>query len=221
MRTLLFCTAYAESPEVWENRYLPWHQHYFNSSLKVNNLLIVDDASPTRPDFLSENEYHRFENRLGRQAAHVYPGWYRSFSYGVLSGFDKGFDKIIHAESDAFLLSDRIIEFVNSIESGWHTFWAPQHNLHESALQVICRDQYNSAKNFLNVIYDSYSGICMDSILPYTHVHKHFTGDRYGDYLDHIPQDVDYSCQTRPGWITRFKANEKALLQKLQTEDPR
>lgn len=212
MRTLLFCTAYAESPEVWENRYKPWYFHYLKSSLKVNNLLIVDDGSPSEPNFLEKNEYHRFEDRLGRQAAHVYPGWYRSFSYGVINGIEKGFDKIIHAESDAFLLSEPLIEFVNSLDSGWHTFWCPLHNMHESAIQIICKDQFGAAKNFLGPSYDAYSGICMDGILPYTQAHKHFKGDRFGEYLEEIPKDSDYACQTRPGWITKFSSNDKTLL---------
>ncbi len=208
MRTLLFCTAYADSPEVWGNRYLPWYQYYSQSSLRVNNLLVIDDGSPTQPDFLQENEYHRFSDRLGRQAAHVYPGWYRSFSYGVLNGISKGFDKIIHAESDAFFFSDRIKDFVNSIDSGWHTFWCPKHNLHESALQVICKDQFTPAKIFLNAHYSAYSGSCLDGMFPYTHVHKNFVGDRYGEYLEGIPKDADYACQTRPGWLNKFLSND-------------
>ena len=208
MKTLLFCTAYADSPEIWENRYFPWYNYYANSNLRADNLLIIDDGSPTQPNFLSENEYYRFPDRLGRQAAHVYPGWYRSFSHGVLNGIDKGFDKIIHAESDAFILSDRIIDFVNSIDSGWHTFWCYCHNMHESAIQVICRDQFDPAKIFLNTPYSAYSGSCIDGILPYTNVHKNFAGDRYGEYLDEIPKHVDYACQTRPGWISKFLSND-------------
>jgi len=208
MKTLLFCTAYADSPEIWENRYFPWYNYYSNANLHADNLLVVDDGSPTQPNFLSGNEYHRFPDRLGRQEVHVYPGWYRSFSHGVLNGINNGFDKIIHAESDAFLLSDRAIDFVNSLDFGWHTFWCHCHNMHESAIQVICGDQFTHAKNFLNVPYGAYSGHCIDGMFPYTHVHKNFVGDRYGEYLEEIPKDADYACQTRPGWLNKFLAND-------------
>lgn len=205
MRTLLFCTAYAESEEIWKTRYLTWYNHYRKASLQVSSLQILDDGSPTQPDFLTDNEYFRFSDRLGRQAYLVYPGWYRSFSFGIIQAIRKGYDKIIHCESDAFVLSGRATEFINSLESGWHTFWCPKHEWPESAIQVICKDQFEKATNFLNVPYSTYVGSLMDKELPYTEVHKEFIGDRYGETNQEIPIDADFSCQTSLAMLEKWK----------------
>jgi hypothetical protein len=214
VKTLLFCTAYANSQEVWRSRYQTWYRHYFGSALKVTSFLVVDDGSPEKPNFLNDNEYFRFEYRLGRDSAHNYPGWYRSFSFGITQGIRKGFGRIIHCESDAFLLSDRIIEFVNSLDTGWHTFWSNQYGLPESAIQVICRDNFDSANNFLSVPYSTYVGQCMDAVLPYTDIHRNFIGERYGECGGIIPQNADFSCQTSSDMLKAW-LHEKAFLQKL------
>jgi hypothetical protein len=39
-------------------------------------------------------------------------------------------------------------------------------------------------------------------MFPYTEVHKDFIGDRYGDYLDYIPDKVDYACQS---WVPQLR----------------
>ena len=125
---------------------------------------------------------------------------------------ENGFDKIIHAESDAYLLSDKIIDFVNSLQGGWHTFWCTRHNLHESALQVICSDQIKAYRDFTDLPYDAYRNQLIDKILPYTGIHTIFQGDRYGEYLDTIPSTADFSCQTSVEMIKKWK--EKASLSK-------
>lgn len=205
MKTLLFCTAYSDSEDTWNGRYKSWYNYYKTSQLRVSKLLIVDDGSPVKPDFLGENEYKRFDDRLGRFDVLNYPGWYRSFGYGISEGDRQNFDKIIHAESDAYLLSPRVIDFVNSIESGWHTFWSPRHGIPESAIQIICKDQFSEAKIVTNYVYSKYIGQCMDSILPYTNIHKNFIGDRYGETGDMIPDGVDFSCQTSSNMINSYK----------------
>jgi len=209
MKTLLFCTAYASSPEVWESRYKTWFDYYTNGNLIHSHKVIFDDASPELPNFCPAENYYRFETHLGRLGHYDYPGWYRSFAYAARYAKDNGFTKIIHAESDAYLLSDYVICFVNGLKSGWHSLWCPRHNVNESALQIICEDQINSYLEFTKHPYDTYRGQYMDQILPYTHAHRHFVGDRYGEYLDKIPSNADFSAQTTPKLIKEYLATKK------------
>jgi len=212
MKTLLFCTSYADSKTAWNGRYKSWYDYYSNSKVNHDQIVIFDDASPVEPDFCKEGEYFRFSPHLGRQAHLDYGGWYRSFAMAAKYAQENGFDKIIHAESDAYLLSDKIIDFVNSLNSGWHTFWCTRHNLHESALQVICSDQIKAYRDFTDKPYDVYRHQLIDKIFPYTGIHTIFQGDRYGEYLDRIPSTADFSCQTSVEMINGWK--EKASLSK-------
>lgn len=201
MRTLLFCTAYAGSEEIWTGRYRQWYDYYKTRGLHHHQLLIVDDGSPLDPDFVSEGEYVKLTPRLGRQEIHIYPGWYRSVGYALKYANQNNFEKVIHCESDAFLLSDRIVDFVNNLDSGWNTFWCTCHSLPESAIQVIGKDKLREAEEFFSHSYRVYVGCCMDDILPYTAIHKNFVGDRYQEYRPDVPEEADFCCQTNPGTI--------------------
>jgi hypothetical protein len=204
MKTLLFCTSYADSENEWAERYKKWYEYYGKSTLAHDQRMIFDDASPVMPSFLPDKDFYRFDTHLGRDSGHDYAGWYRSFSQAAVYGQENGFEKIIHAESDAYFISPRIIDFINSLTSGWHTFWCHKHNFQESALQVICPDQIQNYRNFTNHPYSVYRNQLFDAMLPYTDVHRHFIGDRYGEYLHYIPGEADYSCQTRPGMLENY-----------------
>jgi len=204
MKTLLFCTAYADSQDAWNKRYKVWFEYYQACGIKYDKILIFDDASPVRPEFLPEENYYRFDDHIGRPSHLDYGGWYRSFSTAVRYAKNNGFDKIVHAESDAYFLSRQIIDFVNSLDSGWHSMWCAKHNFNESALQIICPDQIESYYRFTDFPYDEYRNKLIDNMFPYTNVYKFFKGDRFGEYMDHIPIDADYSCQTRPHMIKEY-----------------
>ena len=210
MKTLLFCTAYADCPEAWNGRLKSWYEYYKTSTVKRDKILVIDDGSPCRPDFIPEDEFKTLHPHLGRHSAIIVPGWFRSFSQAGIYANDNKFDKIVHLESDAYLLSDRIIECVNSIETGWHAVWCSRHGMPEPAIQVICRDQFVSLGHFFNVPYGTYAASCIDGMLPYTHIHHEFVGDRYGEVGDVIPPGADFCCQTSPDMINRYR--EKALV---------
>jgi len=206
MKTLLFCTSYSESENGWNDRYKSWYDYYVKSSIEHDKMLIFDDGSPLMPSFCPIETIYTFPTHLGKRTFMDYDGWYRSFGEAIKYAKRNGYDKIVHCEADAYLLSDRIIDFVNSIKTGWHCFWCPRHNMHESALQVICIDQIDSAINFTSKPYDFYRNQAIDCLFPYTEVHKSFIGDRYGENgTDSIPTGSDYSCQTSSNMLKKFK----------------
>ena len=205
MNTLLFCTSYADSEDAWNGRYKSWYDYYVLGKVKYDKMLMFDDGSPLMPSFCSSESVYTFPTHLGKRSIIDYDGWYRSFGTAIQFAQNNAYDKIVHCEADAYLLSDRVIDFVNQIESGWHCFWCPKHNMQESALQVICRDQIHSAINFTSKNYDEYRNKPIDCLFPYTHIHKQFTGDRYGeDGGDFIPNGSDYSCQTSSNMINKW-----------------
>jgi hypothetical protein len=51
---------------------------------------------------------HHFADRRGQRVnGEPFPGWHRSFSHAVLYAIRKGYDRIIHIEADAFLITNR------------------------------------------------------------------------------------------------------------------
>ena len=205
MKTLLFCTSYADSQDAWNGRYKSWYDYYTSAKLKYDKILMFDDGSPVMPTFCPDETIYTFPTHLGKKSIIDYDGWYRSFSTAIKYAKDNGFNKIVHCEADAYLLSNNIIDYVNCMNSGWHCFWCARHNMPESALQIICEDQFDSCIDFTSKPYDEYRHRPIDCLFPYTNIHREFMGDRYGEHCDAIPYGAHYSCQTSTTMITNWK----------------
>ena len=217
MKTLLFCTGYASSLEKWESVHGRWINAVEHSGLSVDKILIPDDGSPFLPEWpgvvvidatLPEIEPDtrgvicRHSSNLGRQAVYVYPGWHRSFMLAAAYAQKYGYNKIIHIEADAFIISPRMIDHMNAYTQGWETFWCPRYQLPETAIQIIAGSALVSLYSLIDVPYSQFAGQPADpghgqgaSWLPYTTVNKNFHGDRWGENRQTPPTNADYACQ--------------------------
>lgn len=195
-RSLIFCTSYINSKQSWDERYNVWLEYYRNSMLARHKICMIDDGGSYDPG-CNNMIFHRFQERLGRKSEINFPGWWRSFLFSVELAKREGCNKIIHIESDAFLLSNRIMIYIEAIKSGWTSFWCRRWQMPESAIQVICEDNFEKmleiAENNLDGEFFLKSA---ESLLPFTDTIKFFNGDRYGEYIDYIPDNADYVCQT-------------------------
>lgn len=197
MKTILFCTSYINTSKSWKTRYKRWLNYYQSSHLHSDIILMIDDGATYTPadhDLTIALEdsslpkdccgtlLYRFKNRLGRTSLIDYPGWWRSFLKSVELADYLGADKIIHIESDAFLLSGRIVDLLNNITTGWHVMWSQHYQFPETAIQVICRDQFQAMKDFKRRHESEIISDIAENILPFTDIHREFIGDRYSEF---------------------------------------
>ncbi len=207
MRTLVFCTAFAGNLEVWERRYRRWLDAVLASDLIADQILMVDDGSPVLPywdDIRIVGSaaphpgrilLHHFPDRLGRHHVHDFPGWYRSFCHAARHAEAGEFDKIIHIESDTFLISQRVRTYVNNLTDGWTAMWCPLFGFPETAIQVIAGSAVARFRAVAEQPYSDFVGREFELQLPFTHVERGFTGDRYGETKSAVPRDADYAVQ--------------------------
>jgi hypothetical protein len=194
MNAILFCTSYIKDEAAWYRRYQHWLRHYSSMDLGADRLLLIDDCSPFTPVGVKVHNIGthsplpgdrqlilRFHDRLGRSGLLSYPGWWRSFLHALNVAKELGADKIIHIESDAFILSEELAKHIRSIQSGWTTLWSNHYRIPETAIQVICEDQFSAMESFKNMPLEELAGKFAEKILPFTEVDKQFKGDRYGD----------------------------------------
>lgn len=197
MNAFIFCTSFIKNHDAWVNRYKRWLDFYENVPIDAVKKVMIDDGSPFIPpsdvvrcvpagDSLAacgeSNLMVRFEQNLGRQSMCAYPGWWRSFLHSAVVAKSLGADKIIHVESDAFVVSRRLADFINEVESGWHVLWAQRYGLPETAIQVICRDQFETLAAFGANSPDYAFPDIAERILPFTSVNREFHGDRYSEF---------------------------------------
>ena len=151
MKTFLFCTAYFNNIQ----RYSSWLDYYtlHKEEIGIDDFYMIDDASPNIEEAKEyfkgrSNLYiHSFNEHLGRIGPINVYGWLRSFMYSLDIAIEKNYDRIIHIESDFFLFN---FQKVKDITSGWNIPISKSHNFPETAIQVICKDQFEEFRKFCN-----------------------------------------------------------------------
>ncbi|MEM5451879.1 hypothetical protein [Paraburkholderia guartelaensis] len=197
MQSIIFCTSFIKDEKAWDERYLRWLNYYNRSPVADAMKFMIDDGSPfTPPSATIETVSHtdpirysagsnvlvRFPNNLGRQGVAEYPGWWRSFFHSIEIARAVGVQKIIHIESDAYILSERLFDFVSEVESGWHVLWAQRYGMPETAIQVICCDQFDAFASFKAQAAETPVSDIAERVLPFSAIDKRFKGDRYSEF---------------------------------------
>ena len=141
---------FARTPDIWDTRYRRWIGAIQGSILHFNQIIMIDDGSPTLPEWEdteilpAESEagsdksillFH-FPENLGRWPGHNYPGWYRSYAFAAEYAKRRGFKKVIHIESDSFLIGNSLAALFNDVEDEWIALWDWFHEMPETAIQV-------------------------------------------------------------------------------------
>lgn len=247
MKSIIFCTSYINDAQSWKDRYQRWLDYYETVPINAIKKIMIDDGSPFLPppeiiqtisvnDAVSlrqdKNLIIRFDDNLGRQSMLGYPGWWRSFLHAVQIAKDLGVEKIIHIESDAYILTPRLTDFINDIQSGWHVLWTPHYQFPETAIQVICKDQFGALEQLKQSNPSFAFSDIAEKVLPFTSINREFKGDRYSEFqknrwifrsrkFNHIPifnldfftvpipADADFVTQTISRQQVEFKQAEK------------
>ena len=209
MKTLAFCTSFGRGETIWRGRYRRWIKAMQTSGLCFDLLLLVDDGSPRIIGFddvprLADIDaaangialYH-FANSLGRPGLGVYPGWYRSFCWAGLYAERHGFNRVVHIESDAYLISRRAVDWANNLNDGWEAPWCPRIKAPESAIQVVAGEELKSLFRVCRISYSQYVGGLAELFLPFTNVRRDLVGNRY--LGDPVPHDADWGAQIHGG----------------------
>lgn len=227
-KTLLFCTSYFENALQWTSRYERWLEHHLAIHWSIDSVAMIDDGSPFVPHSkllepldatllgkapLPQRALVRFKDNLGRKSTLQYPGWWRSFQLALDLAQSYGFTKLVHVESDTYLLSERMLDLVESTESGWTLFWSSHFKWPETALQIICQDAFAEYASIVKKGPYGLGDLPAEDVLPYTRVVKNLIGDRYSDFNAPIPAQADYAVQVTsamatsvPGsWMRRVK----------------
>ncbi len=218
--TLVFCTSYVADRESWTARYERWLKHHAALPFRRPLFCMIDDASPWRPDpqvlqvidalaplpvAPARPLMVRFANRLARSAVDNFPGWWRSFLFSVLVAQNYRCRKIVHVESDAYVLTRRMLDFINSRTMGWTAFWCPRWNFPESGIQVICEDRFEQMRGMWDAGWERHAGQYAERLLPFTDIVRDPHGNRYGEFRTRIPGFADFAMQVSPRQNVWFK----------------
>ena len=189
MRTLLFCTAWADSTEALDRRLGRWLRHHAGLPWPCEvRLAVATDGLPanvTRPEPALDYLFWNHEPHLGRPAHLNYPGWWRSFTSSLDLARMIGAERIWHVESDFLVTSSKMIERLDTARAGWTAFWCPRHNFPETAIQVIGGDRFEKMASLKAELqgsgYRRFIGRHAEEVLPFDTIDRSMNGDRYGE----------------------------------------
>lgn len=218
-KTLLFAPLFIDNQEryirniQWLNYVISIKQHLnFNEIYYVDNVSdpnlyekFNDNIPTTYPFFPITISEHKV--RLERRSHLMYPYWYYAFGNALKYAIDNNFDKVLHLDTDFYLLNSNICDYINNIDKGWNTFWCSKHNFPEATFQLICQDKLEEAHEFYTRDFLAfYPDKPAETEIPFTNIIKEFKGDRFGE--DNLEQtlDVDWYAQ-KPNNI-KLKFNE-------------
>jgi hypothetical protein len=197
-KTLLFCTSFASDEAAWRARQRRWLDHHLALPLERDAVFVIDDASPWRPTDADLAVLDAVPASL--------PAGPAAFVYRFELARALGCTRIVHVESDAFLLSRKIVDRINALDDGWTAFWCPLYNFPEPALQVIAQDSFDAMASVAARGLDALTTSLAEFSLPFTRVERGYAGNRYGETRGRIPGYADYACQVNsPAMIVKYR----------------
>lgn len=146
---LIFATSLVDSNP---SRYQEWIDYYdeFFRDMDTDLVLINDGPTSVSLDLKSVEQIILTPN-LGRKSCWNFPGWKRSFYYGLMLARSRGYKHIGHIESDCYITLEGRNEFLNCLNSvGYYTGFCKAYNFPETALQIFNEDWV------LNYLLDRY-----------------------------------------------------------------
>lgn len=216
--TILFSLCYLDEPGRLERNkeYLTYNLS-IQKELGFNRIVLLDNASdmanlkqldaniydenkvllysPTAPSII---DIYRFTEHLPRTGTWEYPYCWRGLDY--LKTLLPTCEKVVALDSDFYILSHRLADYVKELDSGWVSFFNHKYGFPEAAIHILCKDQFHKVLDFPIPSYTHYNNQHMEWLLPFTQVHKEgFKGDRYGENCLQQTDDMDYYGQWSVG----------------------
>lgn len=202
MDNLLFCTSYITDLSL--NRYISWLMYYSELYKADVEYLIVNDG-PLKIEYKKALQKLAFDKNIilhlkdfelkRGQELYKHWGWWRSFLFALELG-KNNYNHIIHIESDAIVVSERLKKYLIEKDSGWLCLHTPTYGFKESAIQKINIDSFHMFEN-LDPNFDFHKII--ELYLPMRR-NINFIGDRYGESGKLPNHQIDYVCQWNWDW---------------------
>ncbi len=164
-------------------RHLAWHQRFFPEI----HTYISDNASEEAEvrRLRGWGTFLRHQDRLEKGPGQWdYPYCWRIL-YDIKILIQLGYEKIIFLDSDCFITSQRALDHIRALDTGWETFYCRKYGFPSAEAHVLCKDAFPIYEAFTSIPYEQHMGKVLEDVVPFTKVNHAFNVDRWGE--DRIP----------------------------------
>jgi hypothetical protein len=214
MKTCIVTTIWLDN-EIYKQKLIKLLGYYLTElrGLNFSHFYIIDNGSDPQEIRKIQSlvigepvSFIRYTEHFDRPSHLDYKYLWRSVY--TMKDILKNYDKVIYIDSDFYILSSKMVDYINKLDSGFTTFFCPKHGFPETGSYVLTKDCKNYS-NFVNKPWDQFvqdnNNHVMETRLPVTHIEKNLTGNRYSEYPMDIPDDADFSGQTLLETKVKFK----------------
>jgi hypothetical protein len=125
-----------------------------------------------------EVEVIALKPHYARGPEHNYANVWRA--YWTVKELLTRYDKVLYIATDAYVCSQRLVDYLEGLDSGWTALWCPQYKYPEAQIQAITAGCKEFEEFFAGDCDPfKYNGLFEEKTLPFTHVERGFVGDRY------------------------------------------
>lgn len=196
MRSVIVTHCWLENPlegymgKDGKCRRLRRFHHHYNG---IHDLIVFDNGSSPETVAKYGINITSLQPHLPRGDMLTYPAVWRV--YDQIKRVLEDYEKVIFLATDAYILSQRLIDYIEALDSGWTALWSPKYNFPATEIQVIVR----GCKAFEEFDFlGQQPGMPPEELrVPLTHIEKGFIGDRYGEFAEPCPPlaMLDYFTQ--------------------------
>lgn len=168
-----------------------------NDLLKLHaNIFEAETKKQLHSEIGSIIDVYRYKEFLPRLGMLDYPYCWRGMKFLQNYIKEKSVEKVQMIDLDCYILSKRMANFFRDEKTGWQSFHCHKYDFPEAALQLLCKDSFETFCNFPINNFSQYKGLPQENLLPFTDVHKNkFIGDRYGEVKMKQQPQMDYYAQ--------------------------
>lgn len=212
MKTILLCQSYLDGKDAQGNerhariwKYLEYYSSIADK-LGIERIRLMDNGSKT--SFWQSNtcqvpiEFYSVRNLAHGPNLHYPHCWVNLYYQETL--IKEGYEKIINIDSDAFIVSNRLADYVKNLDSGWATLLCKRYNWPASEVSILCKDAFPVFHKYTEVPWQRRVGKLMERDVPYTIVNMDFDCDRYGESKAPLTEKIDLYAQMGPEIIPRL-----------------
>lgn len=168
--------------------------HLFDNASSIENINeLVKQSGMTLNEDL---KITRFAIHMPRTGMLEYPYCWRVLRQSGIDLPEAGYEKLIHIDTDLFILKQSVIDYINACNTGWVAFWDEVNRFPEAAFTVLNKDAFPLYKQAGNIesVYNK-NNVLMEKALPYTHIEKGFHGGRFAERGLPIDSTMDFIGQ--------------------------
>jgi hypothetical protein len=104
-------------------------------------------------------------------------------------------DKVIGIDSDGYVLSNRLADYIRSSSSGWEAFWSHKYQWPTAELNILNKDAFSIYIEYAKTPWQERFGKLIETTTPFTRINKDFICDRFGETRE-IPRPfMDFYSQ--------------------------